>query len=192
MRKDLKIIAKGLYDDSVEEGELLVVKQYIFARENGKKCLMLRFLNKSGFIINSFEFWLVQKNSDGVEIAEKKVRLNDILAKPGEIFSPEKCFVVKDKCVDFDIRFIVINSGKYEYRSKEKNTFVRYPIQTNWSYLSFERLYTLQKSKLKGKVRFTSLILVFAVLSTLLAVLWPFISDVLWPLFTRLMERIFD
>lgn len=191
MKKDLKIISKGLYSETAEN-PLLAVKQYIFARENGKKCLLLRFENKARFIINYFEFWLVQKNSDGVEIAKKKMSVNEINARPGEIFSPEKCFLVQDKCVDFDIKIVIAKSGKYEYRLRNGEIFVRYPMKSKWSYLASEKTYSLQYSKLNKRVSFTSLILIVAIISVLIAMVWPFISDFLWPAIQRAFESMFD
>ena len=142
---------------------------------------MLRFLNNEKFAINSFEFWIIQKNSDGVEIAESKVRIKDVYVRPGEIFSPEKCFLVKDKCVDFEIRFILVKSGKYEYRIKNGEVFVRYPLEANWKYLSTEKNYKHQISKFNKKVRYTSLILWGTVLMILVAMVSPLIFDILLP-----------
>ena len=181
MKYDCKIISKGLYKDADAENNLLSVKQYVFVREKNKKYLMLRFLNNENFVINSFEFWIVQKNSDGVEIAQSKVKVKDIYARPGEIFSPEKCFLVKDKCVDFEIRLIVAKSGKYEYRIKNGEVFVRYPLEVNWKYLSSEKTYKHQKSKFYKKVRYTSLILWGTVLMILVAMVSPLIFDILLP-----------
>ncbi len=191
MRSDLKIISKGLYKEPEDKDELVIVKQYIFARENGKKCLMLRFLNNSQTVLNSFEFWLVQKNSDGFEIAESKIKLNDICVRPREFFAPQKLFIVKDKCVDFEIKVIAVNSGKYEYRRKNKETFVRYSLTESWKYENVERQYPLQQSKLRFKVRYTSLILIGAVALVLVSMMWPFISDVIVPGVTRIVGNIY-
>ena len=188
MKQECKIISKGLYKESDFEDEILSVKQYVFVRENNKKYLMLRFLNNANFLINSFEFWIVQKNVDGTEIAETKVRIKDIYARPGETFSPEKCFLVKDKCTDFEIRFVVIKSGHYEYRFKNGEVFVRYPLETNWIYGDNDKNYTHQESKLNKKVRFTSLILWIAVLMIFVAMIWPLISDVLLPAVFEALE----
>ena len=181
MKHEYKVISKGLYRETVETNEILAVKQYVFVREKNKKYLMLRFFNNAKFVVNSFELWIIQKNSEGFEIGQTKIRIKDIYARPGEIFAPERCFLVKDKCVDFDIRFIVIKSGNYEYRIKENETFVRYPLKAKWKYQSSEKNYTHQESKMNKKAGFTTLILWGAVITLLISMIWPFISDVLWP-----------
>ena len=181
MKHDCKIISKGLYKESDFDNGILAVKQYVFSREKNKKYLMIRFLNKANFIINALEFWIIQKNADGVEIGEIKVRIKDIYARPGEIFSPERCFLVKEKCSDFEIRFVAVKSGSYEYRFKNGETFVRYPIDKKWKYMSVEKNYTHQESKLTKKVRFTSLILGATVLIILIAMMSPLLFDVLLP-----------
>ena len=191
MKRDLKIISKGLYKEPADKDELIIVKQYIFAREKGRKCLMLRFLNNSKTVVNSLEFWLVEKNSDGVEIAENKIKLNDICVKPGEFFAPQKLFMVKDKCVDFDIKVIVAKSGKYEYRRKNSETYVRYSFPEAWAYEDFDRFYPVQQSKLGFKVRFTSLILVGAIAMVAFAMMSPFIFDVIIPGIIDVFEEIY-
>ena len=100
--------------------------------------------------------------------------------------------MVKDKCVDFEIRFVFIKSGKYEYRVNKDQTFVRYPLDANWEYQAYEKNYTHQESKVKKKVRFTALILWSAVISLLVTMLWPFLSEVLWPAFVTSLENIFS
>lgn len=192
MKSDLKIISKGLYKEPADKEALIVVKQYIFAREKGRKCLMLRFLNNSKTVITAFEFWLVQKNSEGMEIAETKIKVTDICAKAGEIFAPQKLFTVKDKCVDFDIRVVVVISGKYEYRRENGDTFVRYSLKETWKYEDFEKDYPLQQSKLAFKVRFVPIILMSAMLLVLVSMMWPFISDVVWPTVSNAVENFFD
>lgn len=191
MKSDLKIISKGLYKEPVDKDALIIVKQYIFARESGRKCLMLRFLNNSKSAINAFEFWLVQKNSEGFEIAESKIRLKDICVRPGEVFAPQQLFWVEDKCVDFDIKVIVVESGKYEYRRENGETFVRYSLGESWKYENFERSYPLQQSKLGFKVKYVPWILTSAILLVLIAMMWPFISEVLWPVVSNAVEKLF-
>ena len=192
MKSNLKIISKGLYKESTDKDELIVVKQYVFARDNGRKCLMFRFLNNSKSVVHSFEFWLVQKNSEGIEIAENKMVVEDICAKPGETFAPQKIFMVDDKCVDFDIQVVVARSGKYEYRREGGENFVRYALKDIWKYDSIERSCPLQQSKLAFKVKYLPLILSGAMLLVLISMMWPFISDVIWPAITNAVENVFD
>ena len=192
MKHEYKIISKGLYNETVDGKEILAVKQYIYVREKNKKYLMLRFLNNAKFIINSFEFWIIQKNSEGFEIGQNKIRIKDINARPGEIFAPEKCFLVKDKCVDFDVRFVVIKSGKYEYRIKNNESFVRYPLESSWKYQSREKKYTHQESKPRKKVKFTASILVATVVMIFIGMFWPLFSEVIWPAILEVIENFFD
>ena len=94
---ELQIISKGLYKGEVDKAFPIEVKEYIFARENGKKCLLLRFFNSSEINLTAISFWLIQKNSYGEKIRRKKITLEGIHAMSGKGFPPNERFWVDDK-----------------------------------------------------------------------------------------------
>ena len=190
MRRDLQIISKGLYDKSNEDCTLIAAKQYIFARQKGKKILIIRFENLSNHRIEDMSFWLVQLNSDGVEIATNKIVLKDIGCAPKEIFSPNNCFYVDNKCVDFEIRMISVVSGGYEYLSKNGEGFVKYPLEESWAYTSSQSVSGYTYSKIKNnRVKFSKAILIFALFLIVFAVIWPFFVNTVCPAIQNLLDR---
>ena len=78
----LQIISKGTYKGITEKAFPLEVKEYVFARENGKKCLLLRFFNSSEINVTALTFWLIQKDSSGNEIRKRKITLDGIYSLP--------------------------------------------------------------------------------------------------------------
>ena len=114
MNGNLQIISKGLYKGSVDRAFPIEVKEYVFSRKDGQKCLLLRFFNYSDINITALEFWLVQKNSYGEQISKEKISLDNIYCGAGKVFSPSVGFAVDNKCVDFEVEMISAFSGEYE------------------------------------------------------------------------------
>lgn len=190
MKRDLQIISKGLYDKPNEDCALIAAKQYIFARQKGRKILIVRFENLSNHRIEDMSFWLVQLNSDGVEIASKKITLKSICCAPREIFSPNNCFYVDNKCVDFEIRMISVTSGGFEYLSKNGEGFVKYPLEESWSYASSQSVSGYKYSKIQNnRVKFSKAILILALFLIALAVIWPFFANTLCPAIADVLDR---
>ena len=59
MKRDLQIISKGLYDKPNEDCALIAAKQYIFARQKGRKILIVRFENLSNHRIEDMSFFSI-------------------------------------------------------------------------------------------------------------------------------------
>lgn len=175
MKKDLQIISKGLYKQSADNDLIVVPKQYIFGRTNGKKCLLLRFENTSNQRVDAISFCLVQLNSDGVELSQKKIELSGLHCAPKEIFAPGRYFFVDEKCTNFEIRMISVTSDNYEYFSKNGEGYIRYPLEAHWEYLSKKNQAYFNFSKLeKNKIKFSKAILILALILIALAIIWPF------------------
>lgn len=181
MNANVQIISKGLYSGAVDVGSPIRAKEYVFTREKGKKCLILRFLNESNISVTSFTFKLVQKNSDGDIIAESNFTIDGVDCHAGEIFSPKRCFFVNDKCVDFDVNIISVFSDEYEYKSRNGEGYVRYSLKSkNASRLTRTGAIN-QSSKFNRKVKFSTAILVFALFLIAFAVIWPFYNEEIRP-----------
>ena len=192
MSNNLQIVSKGLYRGEVDRSFPVAVKEYVFVRRKGRKCLMLRFINDSSMVISAIDFQLVQKNSEGVEIASKKISLKGLNCGAGEVFSPNDCFYVKDRCVGFEIRMISVFSGGYEYKSANGESYVKYPLKSNWAYNSSGSAFCNQRSKINGKVKFTAAILIFALVLIALAVIWPFFTKEVCPAIIRLIKLLWQ
>lgn len=192
MNKNVQIISKGLYNGTQDQASPMHVREYVFAREKGKKCLLLRFVNNSDVPLTGIEFKLIQKNSDGVKIDESKLSLKDFDCRPGELFSPSVCFFVNEKCIDFDIKIISILSGDYEYRSKNGEYNVSYPIVKKNNRHSNSKGALSQRSRLNGKVKFSVAILIFALLLIAFALIWPFYNNEIRPVIERAIKEAWE
>lgn len=177
----LQIISKGTYKGITEKAFPLEVKEYVFARENGKKCLLLRFFNSSEINVTAFTFWLIQKDSSGNEIRKRKITLDGIYSLAQNAFAPSNCFFLDEQCVDFDVKMVSALSGEYEYRAENGEGVVRYPIDLNKTNVVKRKPYCIQRSKLSKKVKYMGLILFLAVLFIAMAIIWPFFSGTVLP-----------
>ena len=104
----------GNYNHPQFEGGI-TLKQYIFAKQNHKSCLLFRFRNESPDNITSFEFLLTELGTDGRVISRRKIVESKLNIIPGEMFSPQESFVVSDGCADFRIKLLSYVSGAYKY-----------------------------------------------------------------------------
>ena len=95
----------GNYNHPQFEGGI-TLKQYIFAKQNHKSCLLFRFINESPYSITSFEFLLTELGTDGKVISRRKIVQSKLNIIPGEMFSPQESFVVSDGCADFRIKLL--------------------------------------------------------------------------------------
>ena len=192
MRRDLQIISKGLYDKASENITLVAPKQYIFGRQKGRKLLLIRFENLSNYRIENMSFWLVQLNADGGEISTKKIVLKGISCAPKEVFSPNNCFYVDDKCVDFEIQMISVSSGGFEYAAQNGESFVKYPLEEAWGYSVSQGEYEYKYSKIQNnKVKFAKVILILGLLLIALAVIWPFFINTVCPAIGNAISNFF-
>lgn len=177
----LQIISKGTYKGVNEKAFPIEVKEYVLARENGKKCLLLRFFNTSEINVTSLTFWLIQKNSYGVEIRKKKLTLDGIYALSKAFFAPSNCFFLDEECVDFEVEMVSALSGEYEYRAVNGEGIVGYPIDLNKTIVVKRKPYCIQRTKLNKKAKRMGLILFLAVFLIAMAIIWPFFIEGVLP-----------
>ena len=125
MNEKQHIISKGPYAHS-QINKFVNVKQYIFVRKEGQKCLLLKFMNDTDFHINAIGFKLVQLNSEGKTICTQRVVYDGISVMPGTAYTPTSRIVVNEKCVDFKVVFDYVDSGYYRYIPKRGKVVVYY------------------------------------------------------------------
>ena len=128
MKEKQHVISKGPYTYP-QINKFLTVKQYIFYRKEGQKCLLLKFMNDAEFFINEFRFKLIQLNSEGKTICSQNVLFEEISVPSGTAFTPTSRIVVDEKCSDFKIVFDYVDSGEFRYRIKRGKivTFYKEP-----------------------------------------------------------------
>jgi hypothetical protein len=115
-----EVLEKGLYNHPKIPG-YLSVGQFIFTRKEGKKCLLLRFVNEADFRIDGAELTVIQLDMYGKKIGRTKIRYTDINVSPAGTFAPERGIIVSEKCVDFyvQMRSVCAKSYKYVFKNGE-------------------------------------------------------------------------
>ena len=109
-----QIISKGIYQYPQIDG-FLKVEHYIFLRQKGQKCLILRLKNESEFTIDGLKVNVIQIDEKNNVIKETTYQIPVFYATAGNNFNISDGFAVDDKCVDFKIEFISVHSGNYTY-----------------------------------------------------------------------------
>ena len=163
------IIDKGFYNRP--QGERKVkLKQYIIVRRDGKKCLLLRFLNESELVVSGMEFVLTQIGADGEVIDNSVVHLNEIKLRPDETYTSREGIVIDDGCVDFTVEIRTVISGGYKYCLSDGQMLARYD----------RRLGQRKKTKKYGKMQIQRTNLTASRLSAVAAVVIVLLFAVLF------------
>ena len=114
MTQDSQIISKGLYVYS-QIDDFIAVKDYIFSRSQGKKCLFLRFINYADYVVNSMSFTLIQLSSSGEELGHIDINCSKLDIRPGQSYACNNGIVVNEYCSDFKVIFSSVHSENYIY-----------------------------------------------------------------------------
>ena len=180
---DNQLISKGEYKH-YQIDNFISVKQYMFLRSNGKKCLTLRYKNDLGYKVNGFKFLLIQIDVNGNVIAKKKIKINNIGFYKGATYTCNKGIIVDEKCVDFKVQMLCVYSDRYRYKLKNDKVAIYYVTHKSWSHDSeTERPNSLkvrQKTKFKPfSVGFIAVVVVIALVALTLS-----------PLITYFVNRI--
>ena len=185
--KEDKLISKSEYSAS-QVGNFVVAKQYMIYRYQGSKCLLIRFANEADYVVDSFDFTLIQLDSKGGIIGEIKSSCDKLHFAPGSMYAMEKGIVVDDRCVDCRIHVISAISGKYLYRvNRGRSLSVHYMQDEVWSYvnvkkqpksISFKknRIGLVAKQKEKHSYRWLRFVAVIAALLLILVNAIPYIE----------------
>lgn len=186
-----QIISKGEYRH-YQIDNFISVKQYIFLRVDGKKCLTLRYTNSLGCKVNAFKFLLVQIDIKGNVISKKKVRVSDIVFANNTDYTPSKGIVVDEKCVDFKVLMLCAYAGRYRYKLKNDKIALYYVPHKYWDYEENGGNKKRFKVVSKTNVRAPSVrLLAFAVLIALVILVFsPIITFFAKRIFTNLKDNI--
>lgn len=120
-------ISKGYYQYS-QVNNFITVKNYMFLRDNDKKCLLIRFVNDSDFVVDSMEYVVVQLGVGGEIIKRSEVVCKKMKLAPGEIYASDDALVVDDYCSDFKVVFSTVRSGDYVYTVREGRVVADYTL----------------------------------------------------------------
>ncbi|MGM9643474.1 MAG: hypothetical protein ACI3X1_00125 [Eubacteriales bacterium] len=114
MTQENQIISKGNYGYS-QIDDFIAVKDYIFTRSQGKKCLFLRFTNYADYVVNSMSFTLIQINSSGEDLGHIEINCSKLDIRPGQSYAYDNGIVVSEYCSDFKVVFTSVRSENYIY-----------------------------------------------------------------------------
>jgi len=115
MESGIKCISKGFYKYS-QIKNFLSVKNYVFIRQEEKKCLLIRFSNDMGYNIHSLKYTLIQIDRSGKVLDKTKIVRKSLDIAPGAIYTGEQAIVVDEFCSDFKVEIEEVVSGKYRYK----------------------------------------------------------------------------
>ena len=108
---------KGVYKHEQIDGYLMA-REYMFLKEDEKKCLLQRFYNETALTIRAFEFKLIELDVSGQVIRKRKFHYDGLSITPNDYFSLPEGIVVSSECVDFKIECCRIETDRYVYRMK--------------------------------------------------------------------------
>lgn len=120
-------ISKGFYRYA-QISDFISVKNYIYLRQNGKKCLLLRFSNDSDFSVDSMSFALIQLDAKGGVISQSNVNYEKMKLKSGATYVSDSALAVDEYCSDFKIVILQVRSGEYIYTVKDGRVIVNYSL----------------------------------------------------------------
>lgn len=125
MAKGQQRLSKGFYQYS-QADNFVAVKNYIFIYEDGKKNLLLRFVNDLGFEVDSMEYTVVQFDVDGNILDNTKVKHKAMKFLPGQMFATDTPIAVDGRCCDFKVVFSCVRSGDFAYTVREGKVIADY------------------------------------------------------------------
>lgn len=107
-------ISRGQYRHPQVAG-LISVRDYIFLKQDDRKCLLLRFFNEMDYEVYFFSFTLIQLDAMGTVIKKSKIKRDAILAHAGMQYYDQKGILVDEFCTDFRIVLHEVRSSNYRY-----------------------------------------------------------------------------
>ena len=122
---DNEFVEKGNYTHTSIDG-YIALKQYIFTKKDGKRCLLFRFVNDSVHTVNAFEFVLTQLSGDGRVLGRSRIKYTSLSIPGGGVYVPERGIAVHNSCTDFRIRLVSFVQGVYKYTVKGGRAVAHY------------------------------------------------------------------
>ena len=108
------VISKGKYRFP-QPGGAVSVKDYIILREEGKKYLLLRFLNERNEKVDALTMRLTQMDGSGKKISSEIIPLENLSGGAGAAFVPQVRLPLANGCEDFRVDILTSVYGKFVY-----------------------------------------------------------------------------
>ena len=118
MQNEQVILSKGYYKHA-QIGDFISVKNYIYMRQSGKKCLLIRFFNEADFNVEKMDFTVVQLDHTGTVLEKTRVLQEDLRFVSGGYYTCQQAIVVHEACSDFKVILNEVISGNYRYCVKD-------------------------------------------------------------------------
>lgn len=161
------------------------LQEFLLADLDRGRVLFLRWVKEEEVPLDSMTFEVTMLDALGGELGRVTVthRGKDIppVAKEG-VFTPERGIPVENGCVDIRIRLLEVTSDAYIYREKNGLMVTEYRPPLPWKYLprrdlerELARKQDLRvRSRRAGKVRFSWLVPLLAILTLLYLLVFRF------------------
>lgn len=121
----MRVIGKGNYTHR-QLSRFLTVKQYLIGEEDGKRFLLLRFVNEGSEVITSFRMVIHRLMEDGKLLGSREYTYNGPPVLPAEEFGPTRKFPLDSLCCDVRVEIRSVRSHDYVYEVKRNAVRVRY------------------------------------------------------------------
>ena len=125
MATNPQYLSKGFYQYA-QVGVPVSVRNYIFIRRDGKKCLLIRFANELEYVINAMDLTVVQMDTSGKILEYSDLHFTQMEFLPGSIYVPKSGLAVHEACTKFKVIFKTARSDSYEYYMQNGQVEVRY------------------------------------------------------------------
>ncbi len=111
------LLAKGVYDH-FQVGGYFTVKEYIIVKQDGKRCLLLRFKNEMKTNVNTVEFTVKQLDSKNKQIHSATIKYDGLNIRSRAYYSAEQGIVLDDACENFivQMRYVISDKVKYVFK----------------------------------------------------------------------------
>ena len=139
MQNKQVMLSKGYYKHAQISG-FVTVKNYIYVKRKGKKCLLLRFLNEADFEIEGLDFTVIQLDASGNVLGESRLRKEKLRFISGGYYTCHDAIVMREGCHDFkvivneaiaqDFRYCVRDGEVTAYYIKEREALFDLPKGT--------------------------------------------------------------
>ena len=189
----MDIISKGDYKH-YQIDNFISVKQYIFIRSDGQKCLTMRYTNSLGHNVNGFKFFLIQLDLKGNVISRKKIRINNIVFPSDSDYTSNKGIIVDERCVDFKVQMLCVYSDRYRYKLKNDRVAVYYVPHKKWSYeddkIREKNIKAASKTRVRTpSVRFVASVVIIAMIILALSPIITYFTNRIATNAKRLFKR---
>jgi hypothetical protein len=175
MDSNQQILSKGFYQYA-QIGNPVSVKDYIFIRNDQKKCLLLRFLNNLEYIVTAMDFNVIQMDSTGNVLGNTQILYKDLFFLSGSTYTEPAGIVVDEACSDFKVVFSKVTAGKYEYTLRGGCPIVQYVKGAEALEIEGEKGANISKTSAKtrrfGKPHLAAVAAVIAVLVMIGVTAW--------------------